>query len=533
MILTLEVAGPQAAQLGAARRKSFRASGGVIGREKSSDWVLPHTKVSGRHARITCVDSVFYIEDTSKNGVFINSSRERLTPGRPRALKEGDRILIDPYEIQVSVTGEAGDVPRSGPAARARAEEPPGGFGAARGFDEDDPFAEWAPAAPQAPPRPAPNLDALAMALPGEELDPLKLLDPNPKRPPARQGPSAKDLERSSPLAAHYRPPAVRPAAPPPPAPPAAAPRTPGPLIPEGYDPLLDETPPDPGPSEAAPAIFDEPVRDEPPPPDPFGAQSFPSVQPADVPMPSLLSPVQIEVPPELPPPPAPLPAAAGAVTPSPSEVVSQPPAVPASPAGEKRDEVFLADVLAGAGLEGVAVTPELARHFGEILRVVVGGVMDILQARQQIKDEFRMRVTRFKVADNNPLKFSANVDDALHNLLVKRNEAYLGPVEAFEDAFRDLRHHQVALLAGMRVAFESMVADFDPDRLQEGFDRQIRRGPLGMPAKLRYWDLYRERCQEIARDPDTSFRKLFGEEFAKAYEAQLELLTSRKRENG
>ena len=76
------------------------------------------------------------------------------------------------------------------------------------------------------------------------------------------------------------------------------------------------------------------------------------------------------------------------------------------------------------------------------------------------------MEMTHFRPADNNPLKFSANVDDALHNLLVKRNAAYLGPVEAFEDAFDDLRDHQLAMLAGMRVAFDSMLAEFDPDRL-------------------------------------------------------------------
>ena len=59
--------------------------------------------------------------------------------------------------------------------------------------------------------------------------------------------------------------------------------------------------------------------------------------------------------------------------------------------------------------------------------------------------------MTHFRPADNNPLKFSANVDDALHNLLVKRNAAYLAPVEAFADAFEDLRNHQIAMLAGMR----------------------------------------------------------------------------------
>ena len=187
--------------------------------------------------------------------------------------------------------------------------------------------------------------------------------------------------------------------------------------------------------------------------------------------------------------------------------------------------------MLAGAGLENVPVTPELARSFGRILRVVVGGVMDVLQARQRIKSEFRMGMTTFKPADNNPLKFSANVDDALHNLLVKRNAAFLGPVEAFEDAFDDVRNHQMAMLAGLRVAFEAMLAEFDPDRLQEEFDRQLKKGALlSVPAKLRYWDLYQEKIRDMVRDPEVSFRELFGDEFAKAYEEQLRRLKAQGR---
>jgi type VI secretion system FHA domain protein len=186
------------------------------------------------------------------------------------------------------------------------------------------------------------------------------------------------------------------------------------------------------------------------------------------------------------------------------------------------------AAVLEGAGLDPANVTPEIARTFGQIFRVVVSGVMEVMRSRQQIKDEFRMRMTRFKPTENNPLKFSADVDDALHNLLVKRNPAYLAPVEAFEDAFADLRDHQIAMLAGMRVAFESMLAEFDPDRLQEEFDRQLSKGLV--PAKLRYWDLYRERRRDIVKDPEASFRRLFGEEFARAYEEQLKQLKAAER---
>jgi len=165
---------------------------------------------------------------------------------------------------------------------------------------------------------------------------------------------------------------------------------------------------------------------------------------------------------------------------------------------------------------------------------VVVEGVMDVLKARQHLKDEFRIGVTTFRHTDNNPLKFSANVEDALHNLLVKRNAAYLGPVDAFEDAFDDLRHHQMAMLAGMRAAFEAMVAQFEPDRLQEVFDRQLKTGGfVPMPAKMRYWELYRSRFEDIAKDPERNFRDLFGRVFSKTYEEQLARLKGESLKSG
>jgi len=195
--------------------------------------------------------------------------------------------------------------------------------------------------------------------------------------------------------------------------------------------------------------------------------------------------------------------------------------------------QLDLTTLLTGAGLSDAQITPELIENFGRILRVVVAGLMDVLRAREKIKDEFRMRMTTFKAADNNPLKFSANVDDALHNLLVKRNAAYLGPVEAFEDAFNDVRNHQMAMLAGVRVAFDAMLAEFDPERLREQFDRQVKKGSLlAAPAKLRYWELYADRFRAMVNDQESTFRDLFGEEFARAYEEQLERLKAMNRAN-
>jgi type VI secretion system FHA domain protein len=186
---------------------------------------------------------------------------------------------------------------------------------------------------------------------------------------------------------------------------------------------------------------------------------------------------------------------------------------------------------MAGAGVPDAAITPELSRSLGHILRIVVSGLMDILQSRQRIKEEFGIQPTMFRPSDNNPLKFSANVEDALHNLLVKRNAAYLGPVEAFADAFDDLRDHQLAMLAGLRVAFDSMLAEFEADSLQEQFDAQMSKHSLPlMPAKMRYWELYRERQQDMTKDADATFERLFGEEFKRAYEEQFRKLKAARR---
>jgi type VI secretion system FHA domain protein len=468
MTLTLEVVGPEADKLGAASRKVFHAAGGTIGRLPDNSWVLPDPYVSSRHAVIRYANGAFYIEDTSTNGIFINSPDNGLVRGQPYALKSGDWIFIEPYEIRVVMAAE--------PQKAA-----PSPF--------DDPFAPAVPRVSEPPDRvperrmPSP-LDILPVT--GDsELDPLKLIDGDePARPAAARIPAARDLEAAP---AWHDP--MDPPRPLRPAPPAPAPGG-GAQIPENWfdDTSLGHAPP---PS---------------PRPEPGGASS--RAEPSGVARRPRV---------HVPPPPA-------------REEIKRPSPAPAAP--PTHESADLAAILAAAGLSGVPVSPEAAQNLGRILRVVIAGVMDMLRARQQTKSALGLDPTIFQRAENNPLKFSADVEDALHNLLVKKSAAFLGPVDAFEDAFDDVRQHQLAILHGIRSAFTAMLAQFDPDRLQQDFDRQLKKGALvAVPAKLRYWDLYRETFQEMVKDPETAFRQLFGDEFASAYEEQLNRIKERHRE--
>src|SRR5262245_39223825 len=135
MILTLEITGPREGTPWAESRKVFQAAGGTIGRLPENDWVLPDPYVSSRHARIRYANGVFHIEDTSTTGVSGNVPGIRLVRGQPYAVKSGDRIFIEPYEIQASITAAPG----------AGADDP---------FALDDVFGS--PMAPSPPPASSP-----------------------------------------------------------------------------------------------------------------------------------------------------------------------------------------------------------------------------------------------------------------------------------------------------------------------------------------------------------------------------------------
>ena len=555
MTLTLELTAASGARPGDVSQRAFGEEGGSIGRAPNNTWVLSHNKVSGRHANITCRGGVFYIEDVSRNGVCVNSPENRIARNRPYALKTGDRIFIEPYEIGVWIEGAADHSGRQ-PVV--------------------DPFADLDPFAPlNVASNPLPEVSG------SEVVDPL-LLIPGGEPPPRRSAPPPPPADNF--LDQHYQPPAVLspPESPQPPARPNA------PVIPAGYNPLAPDdsvggriAPPRPRPAGEAvappgynPLAGDDPFAAPPPAPRPS--------QPAQVqPPPAASAPERVPPPPVDPsvepppsvaairprpgvdatparrrvkepstsesqttrlPDPGPGPSAPAAgvppppvTTPSvePSSAVARRGSSAVAAAAESPPPVAadLTALLAGAGVPDGRLTPELALTLGQILRVVVSGLMDVLQSRQRIKEEFGMQQTVFRPADNNPLKFSATVEDALHNLLVRRSAAYLGPVDAFADAFDDLRDHQLAVLAGMRVAFEAMLAEFDPDQLQQQFDKQMGGGLALTPAKMRYWELFRARRADMAKDPEDTFERLFGEEFRRAYEEQFRQLKAQRRQ--
>ena len=90
----------------------------------------------------------------------------------------------------------------------------------------------------------------------------------------------------------------------------------------------------------------------------------------------------------------------------------------------------------------------ELNHVVGQFVRHTVEGLLKVLRARSTIKNELRLGVTTVQPTDNNPIKFSADVEDALEHLFVKQSKAYMPPIASVNESFETILDHQVAVLA-------------------------------------------------------------------------------------
>ena len=186
-------------------------------------------------------------------------------------------------------------------------------------------------------------------------------------------------------------------------------------------------------------------------------------------------------------------------------------------------------DALVAAFCEGAGLTVDVIddpreyeaamRSAGALFRELVDGMMTVLRARAELKSQFRVSMTTMKAANNNPLKFTASVDDALKLLLRAGHPGFMEPRQAVKDGMVDVMNHQLAMTAGIQASIASALRRFDP----ESFEKNFSEG-LVMNKKARLWEAY------VAAYPDIVAlitENIFGDEFAEVYERQMHLLRS------
>lgn len=474
MALKLRIISDHYKALGKRSSRLFGVTGGRIGRAQDNDWILPDPDryVSSHHCKVDFRAGRWLLEDTSTNGVFINGSDTPASVEGAYTLQDGDRLRLGDYEVLVSI-------------------------------DERNDFAADESGQIPAPPR-VRNKSAVRTAPRatdndlGEELDLTDLISdsaiaPAPILPPPqrRSSTSSATLDLESALALDADD--LKAMAPVPAAPvPAKAPRT-------AFASLLGDsgehkTVARPRKAPEAPPKMEDPRKS-----DDWQMQTRPYDRKT---LQALTSPAALARP--------------------------ERPAEPERPV--KRTESGSAEPAAGveALCRGAGIDPAslpfdqqnaLLTLAGQMLRETVLGLMESLKSRSDVKNRLRLNQTTIQPGENNPLKFSASVDEAVLKLLDPHSSRYLGPIEAIRESFADIRAHQTALAGATQAAVDELLNRIEPGELQERFDRGLKRGPLlGATNKMKYWDLYTEFYQVLNQRGEQGLPTLFAEELARTY---------------
>lgn len=466
----------------------MRGGSVTLGRGEDNDVVLPDPDrmVSKHHCVIEEHGGDVVVLDLSTNGTFLNYGKIPLGKKQTK-LNSGDILTMGPYELLVEMTLVQADPMADLPLA-AEEKIPTGGVAsnADLGSIIDDPgsgqdFLDELIGTssdikgPSGVSRPELGEDGLLPPLGDEDIGPL---DRAPD-PLAGQGVSQPDHSAS--VHDSYTPP-----------PPAAG------QIPDDWaDDLLspESGPQASGGSDPAPLIPDDPLLEGTP------------LEQVSEPEPQALADTGFTTPP--------------VATAEPAELQRA-----ATVTGEEAAAKAFLSALGSSNLNlsDDELVPAMSR-MGHVMRVMIGGLQEILRTRTSIKSEFRISQTTIAPRGNNPLKFSVSPEQAIEAMVKPKTTGYLDAPEAAEQALQDVRAHEIAMMTGMEAALKGLLQRLSPDTLEGTIETSSGFGSVLKGKKARYWEAYEKMYSDISDQAENEFFELFSNEFARAYQEQLERL--------
>jgi len=202
-----------------------------------------------------------------------------------------------------------------------------------------------------------------------------------------------------------------------------------------------------------------------------------------------------------------------------------RPAARPAVPAGGHHAAVLA--FFRGAGLDPTPLSVEQASAAltlaGQLLREMALGLMTNQQTRAELRGRYRIEETGILQAEQNPLKASASVDEALTRLFGPRSTRFLLPLEAVRASFTELKRHDQATQVALQDAIADYLRRLAPEQLEQQFAEALSRsGPLSADPGQKYWEMYGEFYRVLAQTTPEGLPHAFAEEFARAYATAL-----------
>jgi type VI secretion system protein ImpI len=168
----------------------------------------------------------------------------------------------------------------------------------------------------------------------------------------------------------------------------------------------------------------------------------------------------------------------------------------PATDSHRGANDAFIRRMAQAAGLPADFFngrdTEQLADQFGDIMRITVAGMMQLLQSRNEAKRLARSTSqTSIQATENNPLKFSPSAEDAIRILFGPKTRSYLGAHDAFAQGFDDLKSHQLKTYMAMQHAVTMLVAGIDPALITKELEAHENIFDSMRSRKSRLWEAF------------------------------------------
>ncbi len=171
-------------------------------------------------------------------------------------------------------------------------------------------------------------------------------------------------------------------------------------------------------------------------------------------------------------------------------------------------------------------LSEELLFELGQAMRFLLMGLIDSLRARTSLKNEFRINQTTFQQQENNPLKFSASIDDIFKNLFLHQSNSFLSSHKAIVEAFNDTKKHDIALTAGIFGAVEGLLLQLSPETISsKDFNISLIDKILPGKQQARYWKLFQYLHQDLLNELKNQGTHIFSDDFVSAYDQKIKSL--------
>ena len=156
----------------------------------------------------------------------------------------------------------------------------------------------------------------------------------------------------------------------------------------------------------------------------------------------------------------------------------------------------------------------------GKSFNLLLIGVMDILRQRTTVKNQLKLNHTMFQTQQNNPLKFSATMDDVVQSLFVRKSSSFLSSEESIKEVFLDTKNHEKALIAGASGALEGMLEQLSPNNIKQQATEHAGVAKF-IPGQLdaKSWNLFLQLHDDLSEQINTKGAMALSDEFLKAYE--------------